>query len=469
MKKKHLIYLAILLGIAGFSFNTLERKITKTAIEMVNKPFFDPDARRYINAMSPKPSEKFQIAINNFFVYLKDNGEYWKYDYALFMATESQSHSLINMFNPTVIATAVNNPTWTPNICWAGDSATQYINLNYNPQGHGASFTKGNNGISTYVIDNNANFSAETGVYNGTQGNWMASEWTDNKQYARTGSTSAGALNNNSIGLNSYIYDGTNVKQYINGTLIGTTAIATNIIPNINAYALGLNNSGSLYLGSKKRMSFISYHKGDANPAILYTALTKLFKDLNTVPVVNGWGDSFMLGTNASTQDSSWFNRLCKFKGWTCINNGVAGQAITCGGSQACFNFSNIPIKQNINDKLIIDWTLNDVLMTYSSTPTRSLSQVSQTINNFLCTALTTYSYYPCDVMWVTGWRVGNTNAFYTQAQVDTVTNRISAMCSTYGVTCAKSFTFYPVANDSVHPKDDASYRNIFNQLKTKL
>jgi hypothetical protein len=311
----------------------------------------------------------------------------------------------------------------------------------------------------------------EIGSYDGVKGSWLASRYSDNNTYLRLNSATSSSYGNLADTRGWFYGERTGaatVTLSLNGASLGSSANVSTGESGFSIYALALNQSDAVFATSQssKKMTIATVGKSGMNQTIVYSALSNYLTQTDyQIKTVTGLGDSFMFGTNATTQDKSWFNKLCVQKHWDWVNNGVAGQAICSGGTQPGFNLANIPTKTANDYKLVVDWMLNDAYNIYYDA-SRTVAQFTVAVQDFF-NALAGKGWTAADVIWVTGWKV-DTNIWYTQAQVNTLRDYIIAACISNGAKYVTGFTEnvnYPMDVDGVHPKNDQAYEIMFQYI----
>jgi len=99
------------------------------------------------------PSAGQQVLQNQLVLDLKANGFWNRYDsFGIFAQDGDINFGLID-WRRLVTMTAVNSPTFTPNIGIKGDGSTAYINTNFIPSVDGVNYTLNDAGVSVYAYD----------------------------------------------------------------------------------------------------------------------------------------------------------------------------------------------------------------------------------------------------------------------------------------------------------------------------
>ena len=109
-----------------------------------------PIASSYINAMVTPPSGARVALINEFVVGAVEEGILAKLDRLSIIAHTEQA-SLLDVLNPAISMTAVNSPTFTADVQFAGNGSTAYINTHFNPAVHGVQYTQNSASVGVRV------------------------------------------------------------------------------------------------------------------------------------------------------------------------------------------------------------------------------------------------------------------------------------------------------------------------------
>lgn len=175
-----------------------------------------------------------------------------------------------------------------------------------------------------------------------------------------------------------------------------------------------------------------------------------------------GFGDSLMNGFNATVQAMSFFNRTAVAKHRNFNNQGVNGQAIT-PGTASSFNLANIPTKTSFDERLIVNWALNDTRAIYDL-GIITLAQFETAVQAFLDALAPKGWSMTADLTWVTGFKIVD-NAFYTVAEYQTVVDALIAKLIANNAHYITNFPPYPLDADGVHPKNDTAYEIMYRYV----
>lgn len=181
--------------------------------------------------------------------------------------------------NPTsTIITAVNNPTFTPNVGYNSNGSTSYLDSNFNPSTQGAKFTQNNASAYIYSLTNNDAIAADFGVVVGP--NYLQALiriFNLYYTYLNDAATDPSISSANSRGLFHALRDsGTTYKKYKNGALIQSLNINSTAIPSNNIYICGSNNNGSANLFTTRQYSLSAFGSKNINQSNFYNAIQAL-------------------------------------------------------------------------------------------------------------------------------------------------------------------------------------------------
>jgi hypothetical protein len=180
-----------------------------------------------------------------------------------------------SLANPTsTMITAVNSPTFTASQGYNGNGTTSYLNLNYNPNSNSVKLTLNSASKGTYYRAIPTNNSAEgalttVGIYNYfSVGNFRVAVNTPSDYLSGLGRNAK--LN--------VVYRNNSTQMYGNLNGVDSTVItqSSSALPNVNAFALSLNYSGTPILFQAEQESVNFYGSGNINFLNLYTAIQAL-------------------------------------------------------------------------------------------------------------------------------------------------------------------------------------------------
>lgn len=406
-------------------------------------------------------------------MYRENQSQY--FDGIYLFTNTGQTASLTNIMSSSFSGSVIDSPSWTV-LGWSGDTINDAIDFNVNFSATtGLKYSLNNCHISVYSRENKIQAAIELGSFDGTQGSWIAQQYSSGSSFVR--------LNSNNSATYTGITDtrgwwyleksgSTQVQLFIEGATRGFQTNTTTALPNKNFYGLSSSNSPSgVLLPSAKRLAIITFGKAGVNTTVMNRLFDNYLNDIGyPVRTVWGLGDSFMYGFNASTQANSFFNIVGTARNWDFINSGTSGQALFTGGTQVSFSVNLIPTKTRYDYKIVVDWLLNDAYNTYYSGITAHTTVVQYTgaVQNFINTVVNK-GWAKSDIFWITGWQVSAENQYYSQAQLNILTAALRGVLDTNGVPYTRDFTAYGLSADGVHPLNDAAYLNIANQILTQI
>ena len=179
--------------------------------------------------------------------------------------------------NPSTTAvTAVNSPTFTPNLGYVG-GATKYLNTNYNPSTQGVKFSLNNCSVSTYQSTTSPSGSM-IGTFTGsnvtafTQQTSASNQAFYMNQGVSAGNTLAGALKFTTINRIS----STETNAYKNGILSNTFVVNSTNINNLNIWLLGGNFNNGLFDSTLAYCNLTSMGSTNFNQLNFYNAVQAL-------------------------------------------------------------------------------------------------------------------------------------------------------------------------------------------------
>ena len=244
-------------------------------------PSYDADAQTYFDAMTGPATESVKGIVDALVRGLKDDGNWTFLDWLSLSAAHDSQAGLINLKNPTQVATLVNAPTFTTDRGFTGDGATSYIDFGWNPT----------TASSPNFVQNDA-----------SMGVWIGTDATSGTQYdmgtstrhsinSHVGSnqarfypnqTSAATVAipaNTGVGLSAWTRRGASATEtYKNGTSLGDGATASGALFAGNFFGLATNNVASVgnpVFFSTRRMqaAFWGAQRSDAQMLTIYNRL----------------------------------------------------------------------------------------------------------------------------------------------------------------------------------------------------
>lgn len=379
--------------------------------------------------------------------------------------TQSKQNIVTNLYN----ATELGVPNFRTGYGYYGDGISDVGLSLINPATVGLNYTQNDAHISLF---NRTLLSQgiELGQSDGVKGAWIASKYSNGNTFLNINGA-AGVSFGNLTETRGWFYGersgAANISLYRDGVLVNTLAQASVGIANQPFYALALNSSGAFLATSQssKKLSLVTVGKSGINIAIVKNIINQFFINIGyPLRTVYGFGDSLMVGTNTTTQDFSFFNVWCFNKHYDWVNNGVGGQAIAPGGTQAGFNLANIPTKLlNYDYKVQVNWGLNDTVNFADGS--RTLAQIQAGVDAFFTAFSATGWSLTNDLIWITDFQIQD-NIWYTIAQYQQVTAVIKARCIANGVPYLSITNAPPyTTSDGVHPTNNAQYKIIADYI----
>jgi hypothetical protein len=186
--------------------------------------------------------------------------------------------------NPlSTIISAVNGPTFTPNLGYTGDGTTSYLNSNFNPATQGVKYTLNSASGFTYIQQNIVSAGAAFGaIVSSDISVLLYPQFLVNTPIYyinNLGTDSYGA--GTSQGLSSFIrINSTNIAYYKNGAIAGTNVKSSSLIPNTSIYICGRSTSGILTNGFNGTISATGLGSNSYNQLNFYNALQALATSL---------------------------------------------------------------------------------------------------------------------------------------------------------------------------------------------
>ena len=186
--------------------------------------------------------------------------------------------------NPTsLIASAVNNPTFTPNLGYTGDGISSYLNSNYNPRLDGINYTLNECGLFVYVQQNIYGLICAMGAYTAPfDVSVIYPQYVSGQGLYYLNNFSPDALmNQNSVGLSSIRrIDANIIESYKNGILNAADGRAVTSTPNTNIYIGGQSINGTFARGYYGTISASGIGSGNINQLNFYNSLQALATSL---------------------------------------------------------------------------------------------------------------------------------------------------------------------------------------------
>ena len=178
----------------------------------------------------------------------------------------------------STIITAVNSPTFIPNLGYQGNGVTSYLNSNYNARTQGVAYTL-NNASGFAYVNTNVIGGAIFGAFDGTNAPaFLYPQFTVNQPVwyinnQAVGSTGVGS----SLGFWTVNrFTSTLTRLFKNGAINSTGTVVSNNIPNQDIFLLGYNTGAGVGTPFNGVISASGFGSSNYNQVTLNTALNVL-------------------------------------------------------------------------------------------------------------------------------------------------------------------------------------------------
>jgi hypothetical protein len=241
---------------------------------------FDADYQAVLNYSATQgytlPSSGQQVKQNKLMLDLKAGGVWSKLDSFAVFATDGSANFALIDWKRLSQYTAVNSPAFTTNQGFKGNGASSYVNTNYNPFTNGVNFSLNNASMGIYRRTVEAQISGgscELGAAQTTLQTLMCvsrgfnlSRFNDAGPggVPSTDITSTGLISMNRVNSNTYNF-------YNNGVLHQQVTQTTMGLPNLNIYALGINDNGSFTQPNQSQFSMVYMGADLTNEQVNFT------------------------------------------------------------------------------------------------------------------------------------------------------------------------------------------------------
>lgn len=232
-----------------------------------------PQTYAYLNQCTTQPTAKWASALNNFINQLIIDGNWTLLDRLWIFATNVQQNARVSIVNPTSTAiTEVSSPTWTMNVGYTGNGSSSYLNTNYNVH-TGINFIAASGIYGVWCQADVSTTGIDMGVFDGTDALQLYCRYTDNKFYGLFGGGAgyASATVSSAVGMDVCKGLSGNESIWQNGVQLATVA-HTLATPNLVAYILAQNNSGTANNFSIHQLGMAFFGSGSINQLKLYNA-----------------------------------------------------------------------------------------------------------------------------------------------------------------------------------------------------
>jgi hypothetical protein len=243
-----------------------------------------PETIAYLAQCSTKPSQMWTQALNTFIRKMVISGDWVYLDGLWIFATPAgcRSNALINIKNPmatkAVEQTNGGTLTWGVNTGYLGDGVKSYIDTSFNPKTTGVNYTLNNASLGVYSHTNTYNATTpyyDFGSYDNTNAsaiNTSVNGITSNGYCNDTIASTVLPTTSDSFALNSIVRtSSTSLSYWKRGSSLATSSVTSTAIPNLNLWALGLNNNGSILFPSVRVMSMVYIGSGNLSQSNFYT------------------------------------------------------------------------------------------------------------------------------------------------------------------------------------------------------
>lgn len=236
------------------------------------------------------PSADIQSKENALVIALKSSGIWDEADYIKNYSVDSSAFATLHLKDPTLhrsLLTGASPPALTTNKGFSASGVSGYIRTQFIPSTHGVNYTQNNNSIHFYSFTDVSGTSIDLGV-TGTGGTpnitWVRTKNASNLTvFGNNSTTTTNKANTSSHGLISlYRIDSTTCELFLNGVSLGTGALTSSGVPNLEFYELANNFQGAASGFSTRLIGFVLIGSNAIDPL----ELTEIYTDyLNTIPV----------------------------------------------------------------------------------------------------------------------------------------------------------------------------------------
>ena len=180
--------------------------------------------------------------------------------------------------NPSsTIVSAVNAPTFLPNVGYQGDGSTSYLNSNFNPATQGVKYTLNSGSYGIYSLTNRQVIGSDIGSFDGTAFILLQSRReSDSFNVALNDVTFSSASNIDSRGLFIGSAISGNKKVIKNGITLDTSIYIPVQIPSVPLYICGWSSSGAPQLASTRQYALSFVGSGAINQTTFYNSIQTL-------------------------------------------------------------------------------------------------------------------------------------------------------------------------------------------------
>ena len=245
--------------------------------------YTNAEAATLVAAMSSAPDDTRKGVIDTCIGAIKTAGVWTKLDCLWIRAAHDSQAALLD-WKRLSDSTAVNSPTFTTDRGFTGDGSTSYINTNFTPSTDGVNYIRDSASMGAYLnagtdtaVSGPNSIGVSTASHQARIEPWRSSTpgATVRSRVNTLTATTVGTVTTR-YGLTAINRSGGSAEQvYRNGSSIGTSAVASTGLCNIDVYELGQNNAGSLGGASDNRIaaSFVGGSLTSTEHADLFTAI----------------------------------------------------------------------------------------------------------------------------------------------------------------------------------------------------
>lgn len=233
------------------------------------------EAEAYFSQLSIQPSGKFKAALNTLILQLISDNNWNSLDCFYVFATEQQQHARIDIKSPARSPiTEINSPSWASGFGYTGNGSSSYINTGINISTL-TNFSQNSNCGGIYIRTNSTQSASNFGAYNGSIFyDINARNGSDNFASIINCATFFNNANSDSRGLFSIFRNSSATSAaYINGSVVGSSVLASFAIPSQPMYLMARNNNGSPNNYSTQQISAFFLGSSSVSQSTLYSAL----------------------------------------------------------------------------------------------------------------------------------------------------------------------------------------------------
>ena len=245
--------------------------------------YTNAEAATLVAAMSSAPDDTRKGQIDTCIGAIKTAGVWSKLDCLWIRAAHDSQAALLD-WKRLSDSTAVNSPTFTTDRGFTGDGSTSYINTNFTPSTDGVNYIQDSASMGAYLnagtdtaVSGPNSIGVITVSHQARIEPWRSATpgSTVRSRVNTLTATTVGTVTTR-FGLTAINRSGGSAEQvYRNGSSIGTSAVASTGLCNIDVYELGYNNAGALGGAHDNRCaaSFVGGSLTSTENADLFTAI----------------------------------------------------------------------------------------------------------------------------------------------------------------------------------------------------